>query len=78
MRTIPGTINAKPENGLSIIPLHVSAIGHIGIGTDSAIVSSVYFETRTEVRSGSDFNRSLAKKLPCLLADSIFGPAVHH
>jgi len=78
MRTIPGINNAKPENGFSIIPLHVSAIGHIGIGTDSAMASSVCIETRNEVHLRSGFNRSLAKKLPCLFADSIFGATVHH
>jgi hypothetical protein len=37
MRIIPGSMNIVPEPGFSIMPLHVSAIGHIGIGVDSAM-----------------------------------------
>ena len=44
MSTIPGTIIAKPDSGFFIIPLQVSAIGHIGIGTDSDISSSLSFD----------------------------------
>jgi hypothetical protein len=44
MSTIAGTIIVKPDSGFSIIPLQVSAIGHIGIGTDSDISSSLSFD----------------------------------
>jgi len=50
MNKTAGTISAKPDRGFSIIPLHVSAIGHIGIGIGSAIASSVDFRTSTEGR----------------------------
>jgi hypothetical protein len=37
MNVIPGTSMIKPERGRSIMPLQVSAIGHIGIGAACAI-----------------------------------------
>jgi hypothetical protein len=50
MKTTPGIIIQNPEPGFSIIPLHVSAIGHVSIGTVSAIVFSDYFENLTRLR----------------------------
>ena len=49
-KTTPGIIIQNLEPGFSIIPLHVSAIGHVGTGTVSAIVFSVYFEDLTRFR----------------------------
>ena len=48
MSTLPATISPNPDRGLAIIPLHVSAIGHIGNEADSAIVSSIRFEKHIE------------------------------
>jgi hypothetical protein len=42
MNRMPGMIRATPEKGFSIIPLHVSAIGHDGIGFGFAIVCSIF------------------------------------
>jgi hypothetical protein len=37
MKTSPGTISSRPENGFSAIPLQVAAIGHIGVGPGSVL-----------------------------------------
>jgi hypothetical protein len=46
MNKIPGTMNINPDPRLDIIPLHVSAIGHIVIGVVSVIVFSTCFLIR--------------------------------
>jgi hypothetical protein len=48
MNISPGIIIHNPDPGFSIIPLHVSAIGHIGIGVDPAIALSVYIENLSQ------------------------------
>ncbi|MDH3413223.1 MAG: hypothetical protein OEM98_12115 [Gammaproteobacteria bacterium] len=48
MSTLPATISPNPDRGLTIIPLQVSAIGHIGNEADPAIVSSIRFEKHIE------------------------------
>jgi len=44
MKTAPGINIQNLEPAFFIIPSHVSAIGHVAIGTVSAIVFSFYFE----------------------------------
>ena len=44
-KSSPGTMRNAPKDVFSIIPVHVLAIGHIGIGGVSAIISSICIAT---------------------------------
>ncbi len=78
MNISPGIIIHNPDLGFSIIPLHVSAIGHIGIGVDPAIALSVYIENLSQFLRGLFLYRGLSEKLAGFFADRILSTTIHH